>query len=286
MRLPDLDFHACRTLEEAIAGLGGQDNAVALAGGQSLIPMLRFRLIRPSVVVDIGKIAGLDSIEPSGDFIELGSLVTTSRLVRSSIVRSLTPLWAETASAIADPLVRNLGTVGGNLAHADPLNDLPAALLAARGYVIAEGPAGTRTIGSDDLYVGPFETSLQRDELITGIRLPRGSGGAYEKMKRAAADYGVAAVAVQLTMDGGGGITQAGIAVTGGTVVAARAAEAEDLMVGTDLRPSIIARAASAAAASAPMVTDNRGSARYKRELVKALARRAIERAANRGADT
>ena len=231
----------------------------------------------------MGRIEGLDSIDSSGGFLEIGALVTTGRLVRSATVRSLSPLWAEAASVIADPFVRNLGTAGGNLAHADPLNDLPAALVAARGHVLVEGPGGTRTIGSDDLFLGPFETSLRRGELITGIRLPRASRGAYEKMKRAATDYGVAAVAVQLAADDAGRITQAGIAVTGGALVAARAAEAEDLLVGSDPRPSTIARAASAAATSAQMVGDDRGSARYKRELVTVLARRALERAASRG---
>lgn len=283
MRPPDFEFRSAGTVGEAVAALGGENGAVALAGGQSLIPMLRFRLIRPSTVIDIGRIDGLHSISSSGGFLELGALVTTARLARSVTVRSLAPLLAETASVIADPLVRNLGTVGGNLAHADPLNDLPAALAAARGQVIAEGPSGTRSIDSDVFFVGPFETSLRRGELITRVRIPEASGGAYEKMKRAAADYGVAAVAVQLTADGGGGITRAGIAVTGGTEVAARAAEAEALLVGSAPRPSIIDRAASATAASAGMVTDDRGSARYKRELVKALARRAIERAVNRG---
>ncbi|MDE0139588.1 MAG: xanthine dehydrogenase family protein subunit M [bacterium] len=286
MRPADFEFRSAGTVDEAIAALSGENGTMALAGGQSLIPMMRFRLIRPSVVVDIGRIEGLGSIGSSDGLLEVGALVTTARLARSATVRSLSPLWAETASAIADPLVRNLGTVGGNLAHADPLNDLPAALVAARGQVIVVGPSGARTVSSDDLFVGPFETSLRRGELITGIRLPRGSGGAYEKMKRAAADYGVAAVAVQLAMDDGGRITQAGIAVTGGADVAARAAEAEDLLVGSDPRPSTIARAASATAASALMVTDDRGSARYKRELVKALAGRAIERATNRGDGT
>ena len=261
-------------------------DAMALAGGQSLIPMMRFRVIRPSIVVDIGRMEGLDSIDSSGDSLEIGALVTTSRLAGSATVRSFSPLWAETASVIADPLVRNLGTVGGNLAHADPLNDLPAALVAARGHVIATGPDRTRTIGSDDLFIGPFETSLGRGELITSIRLPRGSGGAYEKMKRAAADYGVAAVAVQLTMDGDGLVTSAGIAVTGGMDVAARASEAERLLVETRAAPEDAARAAAATAAAAGMVTDDRGSARYKRGLVRALARRAIERAANRAAGT
>ncbi|MDE0377459.1 MAG: xanthine dehydrogenase family protein subunit M [bacterium] len=286
MRPPDFEFRSVGTVDKAISALSGEDGVTALAGGQSLIPMMRFRLIRPSVVVDIGRIEGLGSIGSSDGLLEVGALVTTARLARSATVRSLSPLWAETASAIADPLVRNLGTVGGNLAHADPLNDLPAALVAARGQVIVVGPSGTRTVSSDDLFVGPFETSLRRGDLITGIRLPRGSGGAYEKMKRAAADYGVAAVAVQLAMDDGGRITQAGIAVTGGADVAARAAEAEELLVGSDPRPSTIARAASATAASGLMVTDDRGSARYKRELVKALAGRAIERATNRGDGT
>ena len=284
MRPPDFAFRSSATLEDALASLNSEDGSVALAGGQSLIPMMRFRLVRPSVVVDLGKIQGLDSIGSSEDGLEIGALVTTSRVSQSPMVRSLSPLWAETASVIADPLVRNLGTVGGNLAHADPLNDLPAALVAARGKVVVEGANGRRVIESDDLFLGPFETSLRRGELITGIRLPGSTAGAYEKMKRAAADYGVAGVAVQMTMNGAGRVTGAGIAVTGGEQVATRAAEAEALLVGSAPDPSTIARAASATAASARMPGDDRGSSRYKRSLVRVLAGRAIERAASRGA--
>lgn len=284
MRPPDFAFRSSPTLEEALAILNSEDGSVALAGGQSLIPMMRFRLIRPSTVVDIGRIEGLDSVGSSGDMLEIGALVTASRVSQSPMIRSLSPLWAETASVIADPLVRNLGTVGGNLAHADPLNDLPAALVAARGKVVVEGVNGTQVIEGDDFFVGPFETSLRRGELITGIRLPRGSGGAYEKMKRAAADYGVAGVAVQLTMNGAGRVTGAGIAVTGSEQVATRAAQAEAILVGSRAGASEVARAASATAASARMPGDDRGSARYKRELVRVLAGRAIRRATERGA--
>jgi carbon-monoxide dehydrogenase medium subunit len=284
MRPPDFAFRTSPTLQDAVAVLAGDSDSMALAGGQSLIPMLRFRLIRPSVVVDIGRIEGLDSIESSGDILEIGALVTTNRVAQGSRVRSLSPLWADAASVIADPLVRNLGTVGGNLAHADPLNDLPAALVAARGQVVVEGANGTRVIESDDLFAGPFETSLQRGELITAIRLPESSAGAYEKMKRAAADYGVAGVAVQITGNGSGRIAGAGIAVTGCEDVATRAPEAETLLVGSDADPLTIARAASATAAAVRMPGDERGSPRYKSELVKVLARRAIRRAIERGA--
>lgn len=282
MRPPDFAFRAPATLDEAIAALNSRGGTMALAGGQSIIPMMRFRMVRPSVVVDIGRIHGLDSIESSGNGLEIGALVTTNRVTQSAMVRSLSPLWAETASVIADPLVRNLGTVGGNLAHADPLNDLPAALVAARGRVVVEGVDGRRVIESDDLFVGPFETSLQRGELITRVRLPGGTGGAYEKMKRAAADYGVAGVAVQITRNGSGRITGAGIAVTGGEQVAARATEAEALLVGSDAEPSTIDRAASAAAAASGMRGDDRGTSRYKTELVRVLAGRAIRRATER----
>ncbi|MCY4371215.1 MAG: xanthine dehydrogenase family protein subunit M [bacterium] len=284
MRPPDFAFRPSETLEDAIEFLNSEAGSVALAGGQSLIPMMRFRLVRPSVVVDIGKIDGLDSIESCGDTLHIGALVTTSRVSQSDLVRSFSPLWAETATVIADPLVRNLGTVGGNLAHADPLNDLPAALVAARGRVVVEGANGKRVIESDDLFVGPFETSLGRGELITEVRLPGGAAGSYEKMKRAAADYGVAGVAVQLTMDGAGRVTGAGIAVTGGEQVATRAAEAEALLVGSDTDPSTIAHVASATAATVRMPGDDRGSSRYKSGLVRVLARRAVQRAAGRRA--
>ena len=285
MRPPDFEFRSCATLEEAVAVLNTEINSVALAGGQSLIPMLRSRLIRPAVVLDIGRIDGLDSVKSSGDTLEIGALVTTNRLAQSQVVRSLSPLWADCASAIADPLVRNVGTVGGNLAHADPLNDLPAALVAARGRIVVEGATGTRVIECDDLFVSPFETSLRQGELITEVRLPRGTTGAYEKMKRAAADYGVAGVAVQVTRSESGRIAGAGIAVTGSEEVAARAPEAEALLVGSNGGRSAIARAAAATAASVRMPGDERGSSLYKTELVRVLARRAMERARARRND-
>ncbi len=286
MRAPDFDYRSIETLDEAIAALVEHDNAVALAGGQSLIPMLRLRLARPQLVVDIGRIDGLRDVHSANGFLEMGALVTTAELEHSETVRSSSPLLAEASSVIADPLVRNAGTVGGNLAHADPLNDLPAVLVAGKGHVVVSGPDGERTVGADDLFAGPLTTTLRRGELITKVVIETSPAGAYEKLKRAAADFGVAAVAVQLHVDAGGAVARAGIAVTGAEEVAARAIEAEKTLVGASPVAADIDRAAAAAAKAGSFTDDERGSARYKAALVEVLARSALTRALRRGVAT
>lgn len=286
MRAPDFDYRSIPTLDEAIAALVEHDNAVALAGGQSLIPMLRLRLARPQLVVDIGRIDGLRDVQTANGLLEMGALVTTAELEQSETVRSSSPLLAEASSVIADPLVRNAGTVGGNLAHADPLNDLPAVLVAGKGHVAVSGPDGERTVAADDLFAGPLTTTLRRGELITKVVVETSPAGAYEKLKRAAADYGVAAVAVQLHVDAGGAVARAGIAVTGAEEVAARATEAEETLVGTSPGAADIDRAAAAVAGAGSFTDDERGSARYKAALVEVLARSALTRALRRGVAT
>lgn len=286
MRAPDFDYRSIETLDEAIAALVEHDDAVALAGGQSLIPMLRLRLARPQLIVDIGRIDGLRDVRTRRGLLEMGALVTTAELEHSETIRSSSPLLAEASSVIADPLVRNAGTVGGNLAHADPLNDLPAVLVAGRGHVVVSGPDGERTIEADDLFAGPFSTTLRRGELITKVVIETSPAGAYEKLKRAAADYGVAATAVQLQLDAYGAVARAGIAVTGTEEVAARATEAEETLIGTSPAPADIDRAAAATARAGTFADDERGSARYKAALVEVLARSALTRALERGGVT
>jgi carbon-monoxide dehydrogenase medium subunit len=249
--------------------LASTPGARVIAGGQSLIPLLRYRLIRPPLVVDIGRISDMRSIEVRDGWVEFGALVTSAELAGDRL--EVPAIAREAAAVIADPQVRNLGTIGGNLAHADPQNDLPAVLVAGRGYVHATGARGSRVISADDFFVGPFMTSLDPTEIVTRVDLPIGAG-AYEKFKASAGDYGIGGVAVQLRLDPTGLIQQAGISVTGIFGLAVRANAAEELLVGT--------RGESGAVAGAGLAMDDqRGSARYKSALAITLTHRALSRA-------
>jgi len=200
------DYHAPKTLDEAIALLAELgDTAKILAGGQSLIPAMRFRLASPEVLIDITRIADLGYVEERGDHLAIGALAREHALETTPVIARSYPMLLDAAKVIADPIVRNRATVGGNLAHADPANDHPAVMLAYDAQILARSSSGTRTIAIDDLFVGLFETSLQPGEILTEIRIPRpgpGSGGAYSKIERKVGDYAVAAVAVQLQLDG------------------------------------------------------------------------------------
>jgi carbon-monoxide dehydrogenase medium subunit len=180
---PPFDYHAPRTLPDAVSLLGrlGED-AKVLSGGQSLLPLMKLRFARPAHLVDIGRIPGLDYIKEEGGFLKIGALVRESSLEASAVVRERYPILADTAAVIADPLVRNLATVCGNLAHGDPANDHPATMLALGAEVVATGAKGARTIPIAQFFTGIFATALAPDEILTEIRIPTppaGSGGAY-----------------------------------------------------------------------------------------------------------
>src|SRR5262245_27404891 len=180
---PPFDYHSPRTLPEAVALLGKLgEEAKVLSGGQSLLPLLKLRLEQPAHLVDIGRIPGLDYIKEEGGFLKIGGLVREAALEASPIVRSKYPILADTAAVIADPIVRNLATVCGNLAHGDPANDHPATMLALGAAVVATGPKGQRTIPIGQFFTGIFTTALAPDEILTEIQIPApaaGSGGAY-----------------------------------------------------------------------------------------------------------
>lgn len=283
MRPPDFEYELAEDVDGAVSALAQNESAMALAGGQSLIPLLRLRVVRPSQLVDIGRLPGLSGISVSGDSAELGALVTIAEVVASDDTYNSNPLWTEAAQVIADPLVRNLGTVAGNLAHADPLNDLPAAFVASRAVVRAVGPNGERTIAADDLFVSPFTTSLGLGEVITHVMIPSSPAGAYEKLKRAAVDYGVVAVAVQLDLDHDRVIRGAGVSLSGTSAVAPRMTRAEQTLVGTTGTDDVIDATALEAAEDADLASDERGSVRYKRAVIRTLAERALRRAIGRG---
>jgi carbon-monoxide dehydrogenase medium subunit len=236
-------------------------------------------------VVDLNRISGLGAIAEQGGTLVIGALVRESELEASELVRRRFPILADACRVIADPLVRNLATVGGNLAHGDPANDHPAAMLALGAEVVAVGPKGTRRLPLDGFFTGPLETALGSGEILTEIRIPLPaprSGGAYLKMERKVGDFATAAVGAQITLAGGDACTHAGIGLTnvGPTPIKARRAEA--LLKGRRLDDAAIREAAIAAAGESDPSEDLRGSVAYKRDLVRVLTARALRRALER----
>lgn len=285
------DYHAPSTLDEAIRLLGELgDEAKLLAGGQSLIPAMRFRLAMPEHMIDLNHVTGLDTLAEVDGTLRIGALVRETSLDDSSLVQRRYPLLADTARVIADPLVRNLATVGGNIAHADPANDHPATMLAYGATVVARGPNGERTIAIDDFFVGLFENALATDEILTEIRIPApapGDGGAYIKIERKVGDYAIAAVAVQLRL-AGDTIARIRIGLTNTSPVPMRATDAEAIIAGSTADDATLEAAGRAAAAQCDPSPDLRGPVDYKRDLVRVLTKRtvakAIERARSGGA--
>jgi len=280
------DYHAPGTLDEALALLAEhRDDAKVLSGGQSLLPLLKLRLGSAGHLIDIGRIPGLEYIKEEGETLAIGGRTREVELERSELIRAKLPLLADTAAVIADPLVRNLATVGGNLAHGDPANDHPAAMLALRAEVVATGPRGARTIPIDEFFVGLFTTALDAGEILTEIRIPQPpprSGGAYEKLERKVGDFATAAAAVQITLGAGGKVVAAGIALTNAGPTPVRAVEAERYLVGKQPSAEVIVEAARLAGAAASPSADRRGQVEYKREMSRVLTARALRRAIQR----
>jgi carbon-monoxide dehydrogenase medium subunit len=280
------DYHAPETLAEALALLASHpDDAKVLSGGQSLLPLLKLRLGAAGHLVDIGRIPGLEYIEEADGQLKIGGRTRESALEGSDLIHSRYPLLADTAEVIADPLVRNLATVGGNLAHGDPANDHPATMLALAAEVVATGPQGTRTIPIDDFFLGLFTTALAPDEILTEIRLPQPpprSGGAYVKLERKVGDFATAAVAVQLTLGARGEVARVGIGLTNAGPTPVRAADAERYLTGKQPTDEVIAETARRAGAAANPSADRRGKVEYKREMARVLAARALKRAIQR----
>jgi aerobic carbon-monoxide dehydrogenase medium subunit len=282
---PAFDYLAPETLPEAVQMLSQNGDAKILAGGQSLIPMMRFRLAAPAVLVDLNRLNFLEYIREEDGLLKIGALTREATIDGSSLVRERYPLLADTARVVADPLVRNMSTIGGNLAHADPANDHPATMLAYQAELVATGPQGERTIPVSEFFLGPFESSLAPDEILTEIRIPAPgaiSSGAYYKLERKVGDFATAAVAVQVRLDESGNCVQAGIGLTNVGLTPIRALAAEEALIGQPLEDSNIREAARLAAEAAEPESDQRGSEEYKRHLVKTLTGRALRKAAER----
>jgi carbon-monoxide dehydrogenase medium subunit len=284
------DYLAPTTLDEAVALLDRHgEQAKILAGGQSLLPLLKLRLGRVGLLVDLGRVPGLEYIKEEGGFLRIGAATRESALERSELVRSKYPILVDTAAVIADPLVRNRATVGGNLAHGDPANDHPATMLALGATVVARGPKGERTIPIEQFFTGLFATALAPNEILTEVRIPvppPGSGGAYLKLERKVGDFATAAAAVQLVLGAGGRIEKAGIGLTAMGEVPVKAAEAEAFLRGKTPDAAVVAEAARLAAGAANPTVDRRGSVEYKREMARVLTERALRRAIERAGGT
>lgn len=281
----ELDYFSPTTLEEAVALLDRHgEGAKILAGGQSLIPAMRFRLAQPQILIDINKISGLDSVREDDGHLAIGALTREVALEESALIGQRYPLLADAARVIADPIVRHLATVGGNLAHADPANDHPAVMLALGAEVIAVGPAGRRTIPIDEFFLDLFASALAPNEILTEIRIPKpapGSGGAYLKVERKVGDYAISAVAVQLTLEGGI-VSKARIALTNVNPTPMRATDAEAALAGKAPSEDVLEAAGQAAAAQCDPSPDLRGPVDYKRDLTRILTKRAIRKAVER----
>jgi carbon-monoxide dehydrogenase medium subunit len=279
------DYRAPASLDETLSMLKqhGED-AKLMAGGQSLIPLLKLRFAHPEVVVDIGRLPSMNMVRQQDGHLAIGALVRHVDVENSKELAARVPLMTEAAHWIADPLVRNRGTVAGSICHADPSGDWGAVMLALGAEIVARSTAGERVIRADEFFLGPFTTALRPDEMVTEVRipLPKGpSGGAYLKLERKVGDFATAAVAVQVELDGSH-ISRAGIGLTAVGPTNIKASAAERTLQGQNVSDELIAEAARQAAAAAEPKDDIRGSAEYKKDVVRVFVQRGLKTAIGR----
>lgn len=279
---PSFDYHAPRSLGEAVSllvSLG--EEAKLLAGGHSLLPMMKLRFAQPAHLIDLGAIQDLRGIREESGTLVLGAMTTEAELLGSALVRSKVPLLAEGASQIADPQVRYKGTVGGDLSHGDPGNDHPALMLALDAQFVLTGPRGQRTVPANGFFLGLYATQLAGDEILTQIRIPipaAGTGWSYQKLKRKTGDFATAATAVLLRMKGAA-VVQAAIALTNAAPAALRATAAERALVGKAIDAASLAEAARLAMSICQPAADLRGDVAYKTAMCGEMTRRALQAA-------
>ena len=274
------------TIAEAISLLQKYgDEAKILSGGHSLIPMMKLRFASPGYLIDINNIKGLSHINEENGVIKIGALTREAEIEHSELLKKYFPIFGDVTKLIADPQVRNRGTVGGNLAHGDAANDHPAAMLALRANIVITGPEGDRTVPIDEFFFGFYTTAIQQNEILTEIQIPippAGTGSAYHKLERKVGDYATAGVAVQLTLDKNGICTAAGIGLTNVNPVPLRASRSEEALIGKPITDASVAEAAKYASEDCSPSSDLRGSEEYKRAMVAVLVKRMIHKAVDR----
>lgn len=280
---PPFEYVAPNTLEEALK-LSAQygEDAKVLSGGMSLIPLMKLRFASPAVIIDLNRIQGLDYINDDAGTLKVGALTRYRAIVRSDLIKQRFPCMAACAPQVADPVVRNRGTLVGSLCHADPQGDLGAVMLAMEGEVVAKSTQGERVIPVSQLIVGPFQNSLNPGEIVVEARVPSLGDrvfGQYFKLERKVGDFATAGVAVSLGFTGSS-ISKAGIALTGVGSSNIKCTGAESVLMGGSLSPATIQEAGRQAAAACEPKSDHRGSAEYKREIVRVFTVRALSQAA------
>ncbi len=282
---PAFDYHAPKTVGEAISLLGSLgDDAKLLAGGHSLLPMMKLRFAQPGHLIDINRIPELRGIREDGNTVVIGAMTSENELINSALLQARVPLLADAPKLIADPQVRNRGTLGGDIAHGDPGNDHPAISLALDATFVLQGPKGTRNVKADDFFLGTYMTALAEDEILTAVRVPalaKGTGWAYEKLKRKTGDWATAGAAVVMQM-AGGKVTQIRVALTNVAPMAIRALAAEAALMGQAVDDASLNAAAAAAMAVCDPAEDLRGDRAYKTAMAGQMVKRAIKAAAGR----
>ena len=282
---PSFEYYAPRSIGEALsllARLGGESRL--LAGGHSLLPMMKLRFAQPAHLIDLNRIPDLRGIREEGAELVVGAMTTEAELLGSSLVRNKVPLLAEGAGSIADPQVRYRGTIGGDISHGDPGNDHPAIMLALDAAFVLTGPKGQRTVKADGYFLGLYQTQLAADEILTQIRIPipaAGSGWSYQKLKRKTGDFATAAAAVMLQMNGGR-VARVAIGLTNLAPTALRAHDAEAALTGRALNEVSLGEAARLAMSICNPAPDQRGDAAYKTAMCGEMTRRALQAAAAR----
>jgi len=282
---PSFDYHAPRSIGEAVgllASLGGE--ARLLAGGHSLLPLMKLRFAQPAHLIDLGRIPDLRGIREEGSELVIGAMTTEADLLASPVVRSRVPLLAEGAGTIADPQVRYKGTIGGDISHGDPGNDQPALMIALDATFVLTGPKGRRSVKADGYFLGLYSTQLAADEILTHIRIPippAGCGWSYQKLKRKTGDFATAATAVLLQMKGTN-VAKVAIALTNAGPTALKAQAAEDSLLGRPINEASLTEAARLAMSICAPTPDQRGDAAYKTAMCGEMTRRALQAAAAR----
>jgi aerobic carbon-monoxide dehydrogenase medium subunit len=262
-----------------------EGEAKLLSGGYSLLPLIKLRLAQPALLVDLRDVAGLDGIAETDDYLAIGAKATHRRIHDAPIVRDRYPILHDVSAVIGDPQVRNWGTIGGSVAHADPASDWPAVLLAFNATIVCRGQAGDRSIKARDFFLDTFQTAIEPTEVLTEIRIPRrrrGAGGAYEKLERKVGDFATVGVAAMVRLEPDGRIANAGVGLTGVAETPFAATDAEGVLNGNAPSDDLFRQAGAAAGAQSRPAGDVRGPVEYKRAMAAELTLRALRRATER----
>jgi carbon-monoxide dehydrogenase medium subunit len=280
------DYVRPPTLDDVLRILREREGeAKVLSGGYSLLPLLKLRLAQPALLVDLRDVDGLDTIIETDDELRIGARATHRQIHENELIRDHYPMLEDVAGGIGDPQVRNWGTIGGSVAHADPASDWPAAVLAAGARIVCRGMSGERSIGAREFFIDTFTTAIDPTEVVTEIRFPRrpkGAGGAYTKLERRVGDFATVGVAAVVTLGGEGLIARAGVAVTGVSPSPFAATDAEAVLAGSAPSEEVFRRAGAAAAAQSSPAADTRGPVEYKRAMVAEMTVRSLRTAAQR----